>query len=85
MSVTVLIVEDEAFLRFNAAEIIQDAGFAVMEAANADEAITILEARPDICIVFTDIQMPGSMDRTGCRGGRRQGGGGRATGTDRQA
>jgi CheY-like chemotaxis protein len=62
MSLTVLIVEDEAILRVNAAEIIQDAGFKVMEAANADEAIAILEARSDICIVFTDIQMPGSMD-----------------------
>lgn len=41
---------------------IEDAGFDVVEAANADEAIAILEARPDIHIVFTDIQMPGSMD-----------------------
>jgi CheY-like chemotaxis protein len=37
-------------------------GFNVVEAGNADEAIAILEARPDIRVVFTDIQMPGSMD-----------------------
>lgn len=58
----VLIVEDEILLRMNAAEMIADAGFEVAEAANADQAIAILEARPNIHVVFTDIQMPGSMD-----------------------
>jgi CheY-like chemotaxis protein len=58
----VLIVEDEFLLRMNAAEMIGDAGFEVVEAGNADEAISILEARLDIHVVFTDIQMPGSMD-----------------------
>jgi CheY-like chemotaxis protein len=57
-----LIVEDEFLLRMNAAEMIGEAGFDVVEASNADEAIAILEARPDIHVVFTDIQMPGSMD-----------------------
>ena len=41
---------------------IEGAGFDVVEAGNADEAISILEARPDIRVVFTDINMPGSMD-----------------------
>jgi CheY-like chemotaxis protein len=58
----VLIVEDELLLRMNTAEMIGYAGFDVVEAGNADEAIAILEARPDIYVVFTDIQMPGSMD-----------------------
>jgi two-component system, response regulator PdtaR len=58
----VLIVEDEFLLRMNAVEMISEAGFDVIEAGNADEAITILEARTDIHVVFTDIQMPGSMD-----------------------
>jgi two-component system, response regulator PdtaR len=58
----VLIVEDEFLLRMNAAEMVGDAGFNVVEAGNADDAIAILEGRPDIRIVFTDIQMPGSMD-----------------------
>jgi CheY-like chemotaxis protein len=49
-------------LRMSAADVIGDAGFDVVEAGDADEAIVILEARPDIHIVFTDIQMPGSMD-----------------------
>jgi CheY-like chemotaxis protein len=58
----VLVVEDEFLLRMNAAEMIAEAGFEVVEAANADSAIAILEARLDIHVVFTDIQMPVSMD-----------------------
>ena len=58
----VLIVEDELLIRMNAVEMIEEAGFEVVEAASADEAIAILEGRPDIIVVFTDIQMPGSMD-----------------------
>jgi CheY-like chemotaxis protein len=58
----VLIVEDEFLLRMDAVDMIANAGFEVVEAANADEAIEILEARRDITVVFTDIQMPGSMD-----------------------
>ena len=57
-----LIVEDEFLLRVDAVDMIKAAGFDVVEAANADEAIEILEARRDITVVFTDIQMPGSMD-----------------------
>jgi len=58
----VLIVEDELLLRMDAVDMIGRAGFDVVEAANADEAIEILESRQDITVVFTDIQMPGSMD-----------------------
>src|ERR1700682_3933524 len=58
----VLIVEDEFLLRIDAVDMIADAGFEVVEAGNADQAIEILEARRDITVVFTDIQMPGSMD-----------------------
>jgi len=58
----VLIVEDEFLVRMNAVEMIEEAGFEVIEAGNADEAIAILEIRADIRLVFTDIQMPGSMD-----------------------
>jgi CheY-like chemotaxis protein len=58
----VLIVEDEILIRMDAVDIVRSGGFDVVEAANADEAISILEARPDITVVFTDIQMPGSMN-----------------------
>jgi CheY-like chemotaxis protein len=58
----VLIVEDEALVRMTAVGMVEEAGFEVLEAANADEAILLLEARRDITVVFTDIEMPGSMD-----------------------
>ncbi|MES1148912.1 MAG: response regulator, partial [Bradyrhizobium guangdongense] len=58
----VLVVEDEMVLRMRAADIVEDAGFAAVEAVNADEAIAVLESRSDIALLFTDIQMPGSMD-----------------------
>ena len=58
----VLIVEDEPFIRMDAADAIRADGFDVLEVSNADEAIAILEVRADIAVVFTDIQMPGSMD-----------------------
>jgi two-component sensor histidine kinase/CheY-like chemotaxis protein len=58
----VLVVEDEMVLRMRAADIVEDAGFCPVEAVNADEAIAILESRSDIAVLFTDIQMPGSMD-----------------------
>jgi two-component system, response regulator PdtaR len=60
--ITVLIVEDEPLILVNAAVHLEDEGFAVLEAANADEAIALLMQRPDIQLLFTDIDMPGSMD-----------------------
>ena len=58
----VLVVEDEMVLRMRAVDIVEDAGFSAVEAVNADEALAILESRSDIALLFTDIQMPGSMD-----------------------
>jgi CheY-like chemotaxis protein len=58
----VLVVEDEFLIRMDAAEMITEAGYDVVEAANADDAIVILETRRDIRVVFTDVRMPGSMD-----------------------
>jgi two-component sensor histidine kinase/DNA-binding NarL/FixJ family response regulator len=58
----VLIVEDEMILRMRAVDIVEDAGFNPVEAANADQAMSILESRSDISLLFTDIQMPGSID-----------------------
>jgi DNA-binding NtrC family response regulator len=58
----VLVVEDEFLMRLHAVQLVEQAGFKAVEAANADEAVSILETRKDICIVFTDINMPGSMD-----------------------
>ena len=58
----VLVVEDEMVLRMRAVDIVEDAGFTPVEAVNADEALSILESRSDISLLFTDIQMPGSID-----------------------
>ncbi len=58
----VLVVEDDMVLRMRAVDIVEDAGFVPIEAVSADEAIEVLESRDDISLLFTDIQMPGSMD-----------------------
>ena len=57
-----LVVEDEAFLLYSIADDLREAGFTVFEASNADQAIHLLETQPDISLLFTDIDMPGSMD-----------------------
>jgi CheY-like chemotaxis protein len=58
----VLVVEDENLTRMYAMDMVEEAGFEAIAASDADEAIRILESRTDIRAVFTDIQMPGSMD-----------------------
>jgi len=58
----VLVVEDEMLLRMRAISMVEDAGCTSVEAVDADEAVEILESRSDIVLMFTDIQMPGSMD-----------------------
>ncbi len=59
---TVLVVEDEALMRLSICGHLAAGGYEVLTAANADEAIEILESRNDIRTVFTDVHMPGSMD-----------------------
>lgn len=58
----VLVVEDEPIMRMMAADMVEDAGFEAVEAADATEAVAILERRPDIRILFTDIGMPRGVD-----------------------
>lgn len=59
--IVILVVEDEAIIRMGAVEMLEEAGFSVLEASNADVAVQILESRIDIRAVFTDIEMPGSL------------------------
>jgi len=61
----VLIVEDEPLVRLTGADLLADAGFDVLEASNADEALRILEATPAVRVVFSDVEMPGSTDGLG--------------------
>jgi DNA-binding NtrC family response regulator len=60
--IAVLVVEDEPLVRLDIADHLTDEGFEVFEARNADDAIAILEREQGIRIMFTDIDMPGSMD-----------------------
>ncbi len=60
--ITVLVVEDQPLLRLNAVDMIEEAGFIALEAEDADAAIAILMLSADVQLVFTDIEMPGSMD-----------------------
>jgi CheY-like chemotaxis protein len=61
----VLVVEDDMLLRMRAVDMVEDAGYISVEAVDADQAVAILESRSDIALLFTDIQMPGSMDGLG--------------------
>jgi two-component system, response regulator PdtaR len=58
----ILVVEDETLIRMGATQMLEEAGFAVVEAGNAHDAVRILEGRNDVCAIFTDINMPGTMD-----------------------
>ena len=58
----ILVVEDEPLIRLGLASVIEEAGYVVLEAPNADGAIKLLEADTSIRVVVTDVDMPGSMD-----------------------
>jgi CheY-like chemotaxis protein len=60
---TILVVEDDAVIRLVIAGHLRDCGYRVIEAADAEEAVTVLEQRDSrVSVVFTDIEMPGEMD-----------------------
>ncbi len=58
----ILVVEDEWIVRLFACDLLEQAGFKVLEAGGADEALEALEAHPEVRGLFTDVNMPGSMD-----------------------
>src|ERR1700757_2956205 len=58
----ILVVEDEELARLIIADYLKDAGFTVLESANAESALTLLESRSDIRAVVLDVVMPGAMD-----------------------
>lgn len=60
--ITLLVVDDEAIIRMDVVDQLESEGFTVLEAATADEAISILASNSGIRLVLTDIDMPGSMD-----------------------
>jgi len=58
----ILLVEDDPFIRWESADALRQAGFAVLEAADADSAMAILQSRGDVSLLFTDVEMPGVID-----------------------
>ncbi len=61
-SKTILIAEDDALLRLVAVDVFEDAGYEVLEAANATEALFVLNKRSDVAALFTDVEMPGGIN-----------------------
>jgi two-component system, response regulator PdtaR len=58
----VIVSEDEALVRMFTVDFLEDAGFEVLEAANADQALLVLEQHPNVQAIVTDIEMPGPMN-----------------------
>lgn len=58
----VLVVDDEPFIRMAAADIVEDAGWVALEAANAEEALKVIAQNPEVKVLFTDVTMPGTID-----------------------
>jgi two-component system, response regulator PdtaR len=57
-----LVVEDEVLVRMYACELLEEQGFNVLQAATAERALKVMEAEPQVRLLFTDIQMPGAFD-----------------------
>ncbi len=62
ISKNVLVVDDEALLRLYARDVLERAGFHVLEAAGGEEALDVLSTHGDIDVVMTDVRMPGPVD-----------------------
>ena len=60
--ISILVVEDEAIVRMVTADVLGEAGYNVIEAVNASEALELLDARPDVSLMLTDVKMPGELD-----------------------
>ena len=57
----IMVVDDDVLERMGAADMFLEAGYRVLEAGNADEALRLFETNTDIRVLFTDVSMPGSM------------------------
>jgi CheY-like chemotaxis protein len=58
----ILVVENETLTRLWVADLLEENGFTVLEAEDANAALKVLEARPEVRLLFTDVQMPGSLN-----------------------
>ncbi len=62
MAATLLVAEDDVFIRAMIADFLRDVGYDVVEASNADEAVAVFESGTPVDLLFSDVKMPGSMD-----------------------
>jgi len=62
---TILMVEDEPLVRFVGVLALSEAGYKVLEAANAEQALRVLDSGAAIDLLFTDVEMPGALDGKG--------------------
>lgn len=61
----ILVVEDDVLVRMLACDILTEGGHHALEAVDAQEALVLLQARPDIAVMFTDVDMPGEINGLG--------------------
>jgi len=59
---TILVVEDEPLIRMDLVDLIEEAGFHTLEARNADDALALMSDKDGFQVLFTDVDMPGSID-----------------------
>jgi CheY-like chemotaxis protein len=59
---TILLAEDEILIRWSTANDLRTAGFRVLEAGNAEEALAVLKVNPEVEVLLTDLHMPGAID-----------------------
>ena len=62
MSASILVAEDDVFIRMVIADFLRSSGYNVIEAQSADDAMAIFQSGATIDLLFTDVRMPGSMD-----------------------
>ena len=65
MADTILLVEDDVLVRMAIFQHLEDCGYCVLQAANAQEALAVMARHPEIDVLFTDVRMPGPMDGLG--------------------
>ena len=62
---TILVVEDEVFIRMSTVATLEDAGFSVLEARDSADALRVLAGHDEVRLIVTDVRMPGEMDGLG--------------------
>jgi CheY-like chemotaxis protein len=59
---TVLVVDDEPVVRLVVTDVLEELGYTVLDAADAETGLAMLQANPRIGLLISDIGLPGGMD-----------------------